>query len=54
MQCPQKNRFPMSWRLSASGCGCRCCALPLKDAGKELIVAMAEPQNLTVLDELMF
>jgi type IV pilus assembly protein PilB len=32
----------------------RCCALPLEVKGRELIIAMAEPQNLTFLDELRF
>ena len=32
----------------------RCCALPLQIEGRELIIAMAEPQNLTFLDELRF
>src|SRR2546426_7924488 len=32
----------------------RCCALPLAIRGKELIVAMAEPQNLTFVNELRF
>src|SRR5207247_1772457 len=32
----------------------RCCALPLEIRGKELIVAMAEPQNLTFVNELRF
>jgi type IV pilus assembly protein PilB len=32
----------------------RCCALPLEVKGRELIIAMAEPQNLAFLDELRF
>src|SRR2546422_7034945 len=32
----------------------RCCALPLAIRGKELVVAMAEPQNLTFVNELRF
>jgi type IV pilus assembly protein PilB len=32
----------------------RCCALPLEIKDRELIVAMAEPQNLAFLDELRF
>src|SRR5215813_7830796 len=32
----------------------RCCALPLEIRGKELILAMAEPQNLTFVNELRF
>src|SRR5262249_58580954 len=32
----------------------RCCALPLEIRGKELVVAMAEPQNLTFVNELRF
>jgi len=32
----------------------RCCAIPLQIAGRELIVALAEPQNLECLHELQF
>src|SRR5436853_157538 len=32
----------------------RCCALPLEIQGRELIIAMAEPQNLGFLTELRF
>ena len=32
----------------------RCCALPLEIKGRKLVVAMAEPQNLSYLDELRF
>ncbi len=32
----------------------RCCALPLEIKGRELIIAMAEPQNLAFLTELRF
>ncbi len=32
----------------------RCCALPLEIKGRKLVVVMAEPQNLSFLDELRF
>ena len=32
----------------------RCCAVPLTGDGTKLVVAMAEPQNLQLLDELRF
>jgi len=32
----------------------RCCTLPLESKGKTLVVAMAEPQNLLIRDELRF
>jgi type IV pilus assembly protein PilB len=32
----------------------RCCVLPLHCQGNKLVVVMAEPQNLTILDELRF
>jgi type IV pilus assembly protein PilB len=32
----------------------RCCALPVQAQGTKLVVAMAEPQNLRVVDELRF
>ncbi len=32
----------------------RCCVLPIHCQGTKLVVAMAEPQNLQVLDELRF
>jgi type IV pilus assembly protein PilB len=32
----------------------RCCALPMQKTETGLVVAMAEPQNLTLLDELRF
>ncbi len=32
----------------------RCCALPIHEDGTRLVVAMAEPQNLHVVDELRF
>src|SRR5262245_59292099 len=32
----------------------RCCALPLQSHGRALVVAMAEPQNLLLRDELRF
>jgi len=32
----------------------RCCALPLEIRGKELVIAMAEPQNLGLIEDLRF
>ncbi len=32
----------------------RCCALPLEVRGAKLLVALAEPQNLQIIDELRF
>jgi hypothetical protein len=32
----------------------KCCALPLQIKGKSLVVVMAEPQNLALVDDLGF
>jgi type IV pilus assembly protein PilB len=32
----------------------RCCALPVSSLGTKLVIAMAEPQNLHIVDELRF
>jgi type IV pilus assembly protein PilB len=50
---PEKIEERVLARISHS-LALRCCALPIAIEGSELVVAMAEPQNLTFLDELRF
>lgn len=52
--CPPSAIKPETLALLPRSIALRCCALPLQSNGKELIVAMSEPQNLTLLDDLKF
>jgi type IV pilus assembly protein PilB len=45
---------PEALSLISRSVAARCCALPLSLKGKHLVVVMAEPQNLAVVDELSF
>ena len=52
--CPPPAISPEVLALLPHFIALRCCALPLECQGKELVVAMAEPQNLLLRDELRF
>src|SRR5262249_18426650 len=52
--CPPAFIEPTILDLVSPAAAIRCCALPLEIKGRKLIVAMAEPQNLALLDELRF
>jgi type IV pilus assembly protein PilB len=53
-ECPPASIEPAVLARVSYPIAVRCCALPLEINGRELIVAMAEPQNLAFLDELRF
>ena len=53
-ECPPASIAPGILALVPQSLAVRCCALPLKIEGRELIIAMAEPQNLALLDDLRF
>jgi type IV pilus assembly protein PilB len=52
--CPPEEIDEKALALVSHALALRCCALPLKIEGRELVIAMAEPQNLGFLDELQF
>jgi type IV pilus assembly protein PilB len=52
--CPPESIEPDALLRISVSVAERCCALPLEIKDRKLIVAMAEPQNLTFLDELRF
>ena len=52
--CPPPKIEPEVLALLPHFIALRCCALPLYSEGKKLVVAMAEPQNLLVHNELRF
>src|ERR1019366_7764406 len=52
--CPPPAIAPEVLALLPHFIALRCCALPLQSAGKTLVVAMADPQNLLLRDELRF
>ncbi len=54
VECPPAAIDPQVLAVITPSLALRCCALPLEIKDKELIVAMAEPQNLAFLDELRF
>src|SRR4030095_3098639 len=54
VECPPKAIAPEVLALVPRALALRCCALPLQIKGKCVIVAMAEPQDLVLLDELRF
>ena len=53
-ECPPPAIKPGVLALLPPEVASRCCALPLELDGKRLVVAMAEPQNLELLDQLRF
>ena len=53
-ECPPKSIKPDVLALVPASMAVRCCALPLEIRHGELLIAMAEPQNLALLDELQF
>jgi type IV pilus assembly protein PilB len=54
VDCPPASIEPKVLASVPYSIAVRCCALPLEINGRELIIAVAEPQNLAVLDELRF
>src|SRR3989442_11961368 len=54
VDCPPHSIEPKVLARVAYSIAVRCCALPLEIKGRDLIIAMAEPQNLAFLDELRF
>jgi len=54
VDCPPESVDPRALARISHPMAMRCCALPLAIKGRELIVAMSEPQNLSFLDELRF
>ncbi len=54
VDCEQLDIDPEILKLVPHSMAQRCCALPIQAQGTKLVVAMAEPQNLNVIDELRF
>jgi type IV pilus assembly protein PilB len=54
VNCDNLEIEPEVLRLLPHAIAKRCCVLPVHCVGTKLVVAMAEPQNLQVLDELRF
>jgi type IV pilus assembly protein PilB len=52
--CPPVSIEPVALSKVSRAIAERCCAIPLQISGRELIVAMAEPQNLEFTHELQF
>ncbi|HTU33392.1 MAG TPA: ATPase, T2SS/T4P/T4SS family [Candidatus Acidoferrum sp.] len=54
VDCEKVEIDPEILKLVPHAMAQRCCALPIHAEGTKLVVAMAEPQNLHVVDELRF
>jgi type IV pilus assembly protein PilB len=54
VECPPQSIEDSVLDLVPQTIAIRCCALPLEIRGRKLVVVMAEPQNLSYLDELRF
>jgi type IV pilus assembly protein PilB len=54
VECPPRSIAPEAIALLPRAIAVKCCALPLEVQGSTLIVAVAEPQDLRVLEELRF
>jgi type IV pilus assembly protein PilB len=54
IDCENLEIDPEILRLFPHSMAKRCCALPVQAQGLKLIVAMAEPQNLPLVDEIRF
>ena len=54
VECPPSSIDESVLDLVPQTIAIRCCALPLEIKGRKLVVVMAEPQNLSFLDELRF
>src|SRR5687768_7126625 len=52
--CPPAAVEPAALAKISRALAERCCVLPLELNGRELILAMAEPQNLELIHELQF
>jgi type IV pilus assembly protein PilB len=53
-ECPPASVDQTVLSMLPQSIAVRCCAMPLEIKGSKLVVAMAEPQNLALLDELRF
>lgn len=54
VECPPPSVDQSVLDLVPQTIAIRCCGLPLEIKGRKLVVVMAEPQNLSFLDELRF
>ena len=54
VDCEHLEIDPEMLKLVPHSMAQRCCALPIQAQGTKLVVTMAEPQNLHVIDELRF
>jgi type IV pilus assembly protein PilB len=54
VDCEALENDPETLKLLPHAIANRCCALPVHVQGTKLVVAMAEPQNLQIVDELRF
>jgi type IV pilus assembly protein PilB len=54
VECPPEDVAPEALTLIPRAIAIRCCALPLEIRDNTLIIAMAEPQDLSLVDELRF
>ncbi|HUJ29862.1 MAG TPA: ATPase, T2SS/T4P/T4SS family [Candidatus Acidoferrum sp.] len=54
LDCEQIEIDPEILKLLPHAIARRCCVLPIHAQGTKLVVAMAEPQNLQIIDELRF
>ncbi|MEJ2239562.1 MAG: hypothetical protein P8X82_14795 [Gemmatimonadales bacterium] len=54
LECPPAQIAPEVLALIPAEVAARCCALPVSISGKTLVVAMGEPQNVAVIEELEF
>ena len=52
--CPPDSIQPAALSMISRAIAEQCCVLPLELNGRELVVAMAEPQNLDLIHELQF
>jgi type IV pilus assembly protein PilB len=54
VDCQSLDPAPEALDLVPQALAKKCCAVPLESNGKMLLVVMAEPQNLHLMDELRF
>ena len=54
VECPPQRIAPEVLALLPRAIAAKCCALPLEVRGGNLVVALADPQDLNVLEELKF
>jgi type IV pilus assembly protein PilB len=54
VECPPSSIAPETLKLLPRAMAVKCCALPIEVQKNALVVAVAEPQSLALLDELRF